>query len=64
MKHISKDRRIEKLVMDLLKLGWIYQGGKKHGKVISPAGKKLAVPGTPSDVRAYFNFRSRIRGLS
>jgi hypothetical protein len=37
--------------------------GKKHGKIIAPNGRKLAVPGTPSDWRANMNFQRDVRRL-
>ena len=62
--HYSNDKAIAAVVRHLLTNGWRYISGKKHGKLISPNGKKLAVPGTPSDWRACLNFRRDIRRIS
>lgn len=60
----SNDIDIAETVRHLLANGWSYISGKKHGKLISPNGKKLAVPGTPSDWRASLNFRRDILRIS
>jgi hypothetical protein len=52
----SKDERIAATVKALLAQGWRYMSGKKHGKLIAPNGKRLAIPCTPSDWRASMNF--------
>lgn len=62
--HYSNDKEIAATVRHLLIHGWRYISGKKHGKLISPNGKKLAVPGTPSDWRASLNFKRDIRRIS
>ena len=60
MKRYSKNKNIHKIVFKLLKEGWCYRSGKKHGVIISPAGFRMAVPGTPSDSRAYKNFKQSV----
>lgn len=62
--HYSKDKEIAATVRHLLANGWRYNSGKKHGKLIAPNGRKLPVPGTPSDWRASLNFRRDIRRIS
>lgn len=62
--HYSKDKEISATVRHLLTSGWQYLVGKKHGKLIAPNGRKLAVPCTPSDWRASLNFKRDIRRLS
>jgi len=60
----SSDKEIASLVRSLLALGWRYQTGGRHAKLTSPAGRRIAVPGTPGDHRASLNFRCRIRKLT
>jgi len=61
MRKYSNDKNIHLLVHRLIALGWRYHQGKKHGAIISPTGKKMTIPSTPSDYRAFYNFRSDIR---
>ena len=63
MRKYSGNKDINKLVRGLRKIGWIFRKGKTHGVVISPVGEKLAVPCSPSDRRAFNNFRNDIRKL-
>ena len=46
--HYSKDKNIASLVRNLVRTGWRYQMGGRHGKVISPAGHRIPVPCTPN----------------
>jgi len=64
MKKYSSCKEIHCLVKRLVKQGWGYQRGKKHGRIIAPSGRKLTIPSTPSDCRAYYNFRGDVRGLN
>lgn len=59
----SNNKEIAALVRTLVNKGWQYMNGKKHGKIIAPNGRKLAVPGTPSDRRASMNFQHDVRRL-
>lgn len=63
MKKYSNSKEIDYLVKKLIKQGWNYKRGKKHGRIITPSGRKLTIPPTPSDCRAYYNFRGVVRGL-
>lgn len=63
MKRFSTDKDINNLVRDLLSSGWGYQNRKKHTIILSPKGKRIAVPSTPSDRRAYANFRRDINHI-
>lgn len=63
MSVYCKDKRINSLVRELCSLGWGYRKGKKHGKLIAPDGRVMGVPSTPSDRRAYLNFRRDVRSL-
>lgn len=60
----SNGKEVAATVRHLLANRWRYISGKKHGKLISPNGKKLAVPGTPSDWRASLNFNRDVRRIS
>jgi predicted RNA binding protein YcfA (HicA-like mRNA interferase family) len=60
MMKYSKDKAIAAFVHSLLGDGWQYCHGGRHGKLTSPAGRKVAVPGTPSDHRAFQNFKCDI----
>lgn len=60
----SNNKEVAALVRALVDKGWRYMNGKKHGKIIAPNGRKLAVPGTPSDWRASMNFQRDVRRLA
>ena len=46
----------------LIKSGWKYYRGAKHGRLNAPCGRStLTVPTTPSDKRAFMNFRQDVR---
>lgn len=66
MKKFSSDKNINTLVHWLLKQRrWQIRQGR-HSVLISPTGQRLAIPSTPSDHRAYLNFKhdvSRLQGL-
>lgn len=57
----SKDKDIAVTVRRLLAQGWRYVAGRKHGRLIAPNGRTLAVPCTPSDWRASRNFARDVR---
>ncbi len=63
MKRISADKDIRRLVQKLIGEGWEIKNGKKHHSIISPGGRKIAVPSTPSDYRAIHNFQSDTKRL-
>jgi hypothetical protein len=70
MKRYSTDSYINDIVKQLVKEGWRYKQGGKHGKVIAPQRAAiLIVPTSPSDWRASHQFRAdlrrslRLRGL-
>lgn len=60
----SNDKTISALVRTLVRSGWQYMNSKTHGKLVAPNGRRLAVPGTPSDWRANLNFRRDIRRIA
>lgn len=59
----SNDKNIADFVRSLIRIGWQYHMGGRHGKLISPKGRKIPVPCTPSDYRAILNFKRDIRKL-
>lgn len=61
MRKMSKDKDINKFVLSLLKLScWTAVPGTKHIALLSPLGKRITIPTTPSDRRAYINFKKDI----
>ena len=61
MKRISKDKDINSFVRSLIKLShWTAVRGSKHIALLSPLGKRITVPSTPSDRRAYINFKKDV----
>ena len=59
----SKDKHIAALVRQLVHAGWRYHTGGRHGKLVSPVGRQVVVPSTPSDHRAFQNFKHDVRKL-
>lgn len=63
MKKYSSDKNINVLVQQLLKQSrWRIRQGR-HAVLITPTGKRLAVPSSPSDHRAFLNFKHDVRRL-
>lgn len=53
----SSQKDINKLVRELVRKGWSFQRGGKHGRLSHPSSKKvLTVSGSPSDRYAVKNF--------
>jgi len=63
MKRYSKDKNINQKVRNLIKSGWEAKAGSKHRSIISPAGDRLTIPSTPSDYRAWYNFKRDAREI-
>jgi hypothetical protein len=61
MGKYSKDKNIDSLVCEMLEKGWQPVKRKRHWQVVSPTGIKLTIPVTPSDGRAWMNFRGDVR---
>jgi len=60
----SSGKEIHILVRQLIVEGWSFGRGGKHGWLRSPAGQAtLTVPNSPSDRRAFLNFRQDVRRL-
>ena len=55
-------KEIDRMVRQLVKHNWHFSWGGKHGKLLPPNGlRAIVVPSTPSDKRAFLNFRRDIR---
>lgn len=55
-------REIDGIVRSLVRSGWTYRRGRKHGRALSPDGRvSVTVPGTPSDWRSSKNFVRDVR---
>jgi hypothetical protein len=60
----SQDKEVNRLVSRLVREGWCYRRGGKHGKLIHPAAAGfLTVPGSPSDHRTIQNMQRNLRKL-
>lgn len=64
MKKYSSNKDLHKYVLKLIKKKWIYVSGKKHGSLYTPHGKRITVPCSPSDRRAFKNFVKDIDRLN
>lgn len=57
-----KAPEINTLVAQLVRSGWRFHQGGRHGKLRNPHGTfTLTVPISPSDHRAWLNFRRDVR---
>lgn len=57
-----KTAEINTLVTQLVRDGWYFRRGGKHGKLRTPQGTRtLTVPQSPSNHRAWLNFRRDVR---
>lgn len=62
MRKYSASKEINVLVRQLIRDGWSFRKGGRHGRLCSPAGlATLSVPCTPGDRRAFDNFRQDVR---
>ena len=52
------------MVRILVKTGWLYTMGGRHGRLIAPSGRSLTVPCSPSDYRAARNFKQDIKKMA
>ena len=58
----SANKDLHKIVHKLVKRGWSFYWGSKHGRLKHPKGTPtITVPSTPSDKRSLANFDSYIR---
>ena len=62
--HYSSNKDIARIVAQLVRdERWIFLRRRKHGVLVAPSGRKIAVPGTPSDHRAIHNLANRLRQI-
>jgi len=60
----SANKDLNTFVVNLIKKGWTFSRQGSHGKIRTPNGAFfVVVPSTPSDRRAFLNFRSDIKRL-
>jgi hypothetical protein len=61
MKYCS-NKDIDKLIRVLIRQGWDFRRGGKHGRLAPPSGQPtMTVAKTPSDYRSLQNFRRDLR---
>lgn len=63
MVKYSRDKAVAGLLRRLVHDGWRFHMRGRHGKLVSPEGRRLPVPCTPSDYRAVDNFKRDLRKL-
>lgn len=58
----STCKDVDSLVRSLLREGWRFHRGKKHGRLTPPSGRLfVTVSCSPSDRRTFLNLRSQVR---
>lgn len=58
----SSHKEIDKLVRELVKKGWIFWHGGKHGRLRAPSGRNiLTVPVSPSGSNVVRNFTGDVK---
>ncbi|MEF1338088.1 hypothetical protein REH81_15085 [Vibrio rotiferianus] len=64
MSRYSRNKDINNYIKSLIKkTKWTCAPGTKHFALISPLGKKITIPGSPSDHRAFSNFVRNIEKI-
>ncbi|WP_457650357.1 hypothetical protein [Profundibacter sp.] len=63
MRH-SKNKDINKLVQALIRSGAKVDKGTKHRKLRLESGRFVVIPSTPSDKRAFLNFKQDVKRAS
>jgi len=60
----SSDKDINLFAMYLVKSGWRFKRGKKHGKLLAPESREMVVvPSTPGKKRALQEMESTVRRI-
>jgi hypothetical protein len=60
----STNKDINVIVRNLIRQGWSFSWGAKHGRLRHPLGQlMLTVPKTPSDKRALLNFSRDVKRI-
>ncbi|GGB82207.1 hypothetical protein GCM10011352_05020 [Marinobacterium zhoushanense] len=61
MRRYSSNKDWNECIKRLVKLGWIYSRGRKHGRLTHPDGSRiLTVSNSPSDRRSLQNFMKHV----
>ena len=60
MKYVQ-DKDFNKEIQSLVQKGWMFDKGKKHGKLASPWGDVLTISTSPGDRRNIIKFRSDVK---
>ena len=55
MAYYSSSKDLRKHIAGLIKEGWTFKKGGKHGKLIAPNGRKMPVPVSPSGYNTLVN---------
>ena len=63
MSRWSTDSRINAFVNQKIKDGWTVRKGKKHAVLIAPNQRRIAIPSSPSDCKAYLSFTRYVKYL-
>lgn len=62
MRRYSSSKEINVFVRQLVRDGWLFKNGGRHGRLYAPDRVAiLSVPCTPSDTRAVVNFKQEVR---
>ena len=62
MYRYTNHKDMNKYIKSLIKSGKCdYQQGRKHSKLVFTNGRKLAVSSSPSDCRAFENFKCDVK---
>ncbi|WP_152207924.1 type II toxin-antitoxin system HicA family toxin [Marinobacter changyiensis] len=62
MKRFSSNKDWNVVIRRLVKLGWRYRRGGKHGRLTHPdCSRTLIIPVSPSDHRSLQNFMRTVR---
>jgi len=61
--YYSKDKELNKVIVEEVKSGARYVSGKKHAKLFLEGGGLLVFSRTPSDRRAFRNLKAELSRL-
>lgn len=60
----SSNKDINQVIRQLIRQGWSFRRGGKHGRITHPDGKRaLTVAKSPSDFRSFDNFQRDLRRM-
>jgi hypothetical protein len=62
MKYCS-NKDTDQLIRKLVREGWVFKVGKKHGRLQAQSGSIVTVAKTPGDRRSFENFRRDLRRI-